>query len=130
MDAEHGVKLPEYNDEGLTAYLDKVRHLVEKLRWTVTDTCKIGIFSFLKINMYRDLKDHAKIILANPNVRRILGESTDPESLGGTGTAGTTVSDPLIDLHSVVKAMCMAFPIRNVFSCWTTPRHCCRKSRT
>ena len=104
MDAEHGVKLPEYNDEGLTAYLDKVRHLVEKLRWTVTDTCKIGIFSFLKINMYRDLKDHAKIILANPNVRRILGESTDPEPLGGTGTAGTTVSDPLIDLHSVVDA--------------------------
>lgn len=116
MDAERGVKLPEYNDEGLTAYLDKVRHLVEKLRWTVTDTGKIGIFSFLKINMYRDLKDHAKIILANPNVRRILGESTDPESLGGTGTAGTTVSDPLIDLHNVVEAMCMAFQIRNVFS--------------
>lgn len=25
MDAEHGVKLPEYNDEGLTAYLEKVK---------------------------------------------------------------------------------------------------------
>lgn len=52
MDAEHGVKLPEYNDEGLTAYLEKVKRLVSKLQWTVTSECKIGIFSFLKINMY------------------------------------------------------------------------------
>ena len=28
MDAEYGVKLPEYNDEGLTAYLEKVKRLV------------------------------------------------------------------------------------------------------
>ena len=41
MDAEHGVKLPEYNDEGLTAYLEKVKRLVAKLQWTVTDECKI-----------------------------------------------------------------------------------------
>ena len=36
MDAEHGVKLPEYDDEGLTAYLEKVKRLVAKLQWTVT----------------------------------------------------------------------------------------------
>ena len=76
MDAEHGVKLPEYNDEGLTAYLEKVKRLVAKLQWTVTAECKIGIFSFLKINMYRDLKDNAKAILANQNVRQLLGEQT------------------------------------------------------
>lgn len=28
MDAEYGVKLPDYNDEGLTAYLEKVKRLV------------------------------------------------------------------------------------------------------
>ena len=72
MDAEHGVKLPEYNDEGLTVYLEKVKRLVAKLQWTVTAECKIGIFSFLKINMYRDLKDNAKAILANQNVRQLL----------------------------------------------------------
>lgn len=48
MDAEHGVKLPEYSDEGLTAYLEKVKHLVAKLQWTVTSECKIGIFHSLK----------------------------------------------------------------------------------
>lgn len=53
MDTEYGVKLPDYHDEGLSAYLEKVRRLVTKLQWTVSSECKIGIFSFLKINMYR-----------------------------------------------------------------------------
>ena len=104
MDAEYGVKLPEYNDEGLTAYLEKVKHLVAKLQWTVTTECKIGIFSFLKINMYRDLKDNANAILANRNVRQLLGEPTGTEGLYGDEGAACSVADPLIDLHSVVDA--------------------------
>lgn len=104
MDAEHGVKLPEYNDEGLTAYLEKVKRLVAKLQWTVTLECKIGIFSFLKINMYRDLKDNAKAILANQNVRQLLGEPTDTENLSGDDGTATSVANPLIELHSVVDA--------------------------
>lgn len=104
MDAEHGVKLPEYNDEGLTAYLEKVKRLVAKLQWTVTSECKIGIFSFLKINMYRDLKDNAKAILANHNVRQLLGEQTDTERLSGESESHGGVTDPLIELHSVVDA--------------------------
>ena len=104
MDAEHGVKLPEYNDEGLTAYLEKVKSLVSKLQWTVTAECKIGIFSFLKINMYRDLKDNAKAILANRNVRQLLGEPTGTEKLYGDERTVGSVVDPLIELHSVVDA--------------------------
>ncbi len=103
MDAEHGVKLPEYNDEGLTAYLEKVKRLVAKLQWTVTTECKIGIFSFLKINMYRDLKDNAKAILSNRNVRQLLGEPIDTGKLYGDEGAGS-VADPLIELHNVVDA--------------------------
>ena len=67
INAEYGVKLPDYNDETLSDYLTKVKQLVAKLQWTVSTDCKIGIFSFLKINMYRDLKDHSAAILANPN---------------------------------------------------------------
>lgn len=104
MDAEHGVKLPEYNDEGLTAYLEKVKRLVSKLQWTVTSECKIGIFSFLKINMYRDLKDNAKTILANHNIRQLLGEQTGAEKLTGESESLGSVTNPLIDLHSVVDA--------------------------
>lgn len=104
IDAEQGVKLPEYNDEGLTAYLDKVRRLVANLQWTVTAECKIGVFSFLKINMYRDLKDNAKRILSNLNVRKLLGEPIDTENLYTNEGPVEFLEDPLIELHSVVDA--------------------------
>lgn len=104
LDAEHGVKLPEYNDEGLTAYLEKVRRLVSKLQWTVTPECKIGVFSFLKINMYRDLKDNAKAILTNLNVRQLLGEPCKNVSSGEFDGTSPSVMNPLIELHSVVDA--------------------------
>lgn len=103
LDAEYGVKLPEYNDEGLTAYLQKVKRLVAKLQWSVTAECKIGIFSFLKINMYRDLKDNAAEILENQNVRRLLGEPTDIEKVN-MEDAASSVADPLMELYSVVDA--------------------------
>ena len=104
MDAEYGVKLPEYADEGLTAYLETIKRLVAKLQWTVTSECKIGIFSFLKINMYRDLKDNASAILANQNVRQLLGEPIGKEEMSGNGETSVPVVDPLIELHSVVDA--------------------------
>lgn len=104
MDAEYGVKLPEYGDEGLMPYLEKVRQIVEKLQWKVSAECKIGIFSFLKINMYRDLKDNAKAILANRNVRKLLGEPIDSENETCEGGKASSVVDPLIELHSVVDA--------------------------
>ena len=103
LDAEYGVKLPEYeDDEGVASYLEKVRSLVARLQWTVTAECKIGIFSFLKINMYRDLKDNAETILANRNVRMLLGEQALDDIAAEDGTV--TVSNPLIELHSVVDA--------------------------
>lgn len=104
MDAEYGVRLPEYNDEGLVAYLEKVKSIVVKLQWTVTLECKIGIFSFLKINMYRDMKDNADKILANQNVRRLLGEETGSEAISRESAAAGSVANPLIELHSVVDA--------------------------
>ena len=104
MDAEHGVKLPEYNDEGLTSYIEKVTKLVSKLQWTVTTECKIGIFSFLKINMYQDLKNNADKILANRNVRLILGERADSENPICESESLGAVTNPLIELHSVVDA--------------------------
>ena len=74
IDSEYGIKFPEYNDEGLRAYLATIQSIVDKLQWTVTEECKIGIFSFQKINMYHDLKNNQETILMNKNVRQLLGE--------------------------------------------------------
>lgn len=102
LNAEYGIDLPEYADEPLSEYLGKIRQLVTKLKWTVTDEAKIGIFSFLKINMYRDLKDNAAAILANRNVRLLLGEAV-PEGYAGSEEAAHS-HNPLISLHNVVDA--------------------------
>lgn len=102
LDADYKIKLPEYDDEGLTAYIEKIRRLVIKLGWTVTEECKIGIFSFLKINMYRDLKDNTKEILANQNIQNLLGEPYDAKNSSVDNEI--IISDPLIELNNVVDA--------------------------
>lgn len=102
LNAEYGIKLPEYEEEGLTEYLEKVRRIVSKLKWEVTNECKIGIFSFLKINMYMDLKNNKSAILANQNIRMLIGEPVDIDDPSAGG--GNMVHDPLIELHSVVDA--------------------------
>lgn len=98
---EYGIKLPEYDeDEGIEKYLDNVSVLLARLKWTVTTECKIGIFSFLKINMYKDLKENTVKIAQNSSVRALLGETS---SLGATNLEETKVID-LLALHNVVDA--------------------------
>lgn len=103
LESEYGMKMPAYEDEGLTDYLDKIEKQVSKLGWTVSRESKIGIFSFLKINMYRDLIDHQNAILANNNVRMLLGESYENES-PAFENGEYKLENPLIELHNVIDA--------------------------
>ena len=75
MKNDYGIELPDYDDENVDDYLNKIASVISKLKWTITKECKIGIFSFLKINMHKDLKDNAEKILRNNGVRSLLGES-------------------------------------------------------
>lgn len=104
LEAEQGVKLPDYQDEGLKSYLQKVEKIVKPLKWTVSSECKIGIFSFMKINMYRDLKNNNKKIISNKNVRILLGEPIDTFNNNENEETRLHVDNPLIELHSVVDA--------------------------
>lgn len=104
MDAEHGMKLPEYAHEELDVYLDKVEQQVSKIGWTVTRECKIGIFSFLKMNMYQDLMDHKDVILQNNNVRMLLGEAFEATQDISAENGDYHLENPLVELHNVVDA--------------------------
>ena len=98
---DYGIKLPDYNeDEGIYAYFDEIGSLVSKLKWSVTTECKIGIFSFLKINMYKDLKDNAEKIIQNENIRTLLGDT----EIQSNSADSETPSFDLLDLHNVVDA--------------------------
>jgi len=103
LQADYGLTLPEYEDgETLTHYYSKISYMVSKLGWEVLNECKIGNFSFLKINMYEDLKKNAGLILKNKNIQALLGD-TAPD-LVGFGGEERIVKNPLIDLHTVVDA--------------------------
>ena len=104
MDAEQGMQLPEYENEGLDEYLGKVERLVSKIGWTVTKDCKIGIFSFLKMNMYQDLMANKDTILQNSNVRMLLGEPFDAEQGVSIENGEHHLNNALIELHNVVDA--------------------------
>ena len=101
---DFGVKLPEYNDEGLDEYLEAIRHVVRKFDWQVTSECKVGIFSFLKMNMYRDLVDNADSILQSSNIQRLLGDCPDDERAVHSEATPSHVGNEIIDLHTVVDA--------------------------
>lgn len=103
LESEWGVTLPEYKDEDLTTYLKKVEELVKKMGWSVSHEAKIGIFSFLKMNMYKDLKDHQESILQNNNVRMLLGESYETQNIS-IEKGEHQLENPLVELHNVVDA--------------------------
>ncbi len=104
LNAQYGLALPEYEeDESLTSYISKVEEKVSKLQWHVTPECKIGIFSFLKINMYYDLMNNEDKILKNENVRMLLGEQVDQPEFMDDGEE-RRVENEIIDLHTVVDA--------------------------
>ncbi len=102
LQQEYNIKLPEYDEEaGIEEYFIKVDEMVSKLKWRVIRRCKIGIFSFLKINMYKDLMDNPEVILKNPNVLALLGE---PSESGESVKEEIKTEKDISELHNVVDA--------------------------
>lgn len=81
---DFNLNLPEWDPEEETEkafnmYLDAVgSEITDMPRWSVTDNAVLGIFSFHKLVMYRDLEKHAECALAHPFVKALCG---DPPSV-------------------------------------------------
>lgn len=104
LKTDYGIELPDYDDEGIESYLEKVENSLAKLKWSVTKECKIGIFSFLKINMYKDLKNNAAKILKNSNVRTLLGEESICISQDVSQDSPNEKTTNNFPLHNVIDA--------------------------
>lgn len=103
LNSQYGVSLPQFTDEmSFEEYFSEVAKLIEKInkKWFVSIEAKIGLFSFLKINMYKDLVDNESIILNNQNVKSLLGDYT-PDQLV---KEYSEEASPLMTLHTVVDA--------------------------
>lgn len=101
LKTDYGFELPPYDDDSVESYFAKIEKSLAKLKWTIIKECKIGIFSFLKINMYNDLKTNAAKILENSNVRTLLGEEIRDNPSQDLAEEKTVENSPL---HNVVDA--------------------------
>lgn len=76
LDHDFGIKLPEFNiEDSLSSYFECVLRLTAANHWEVLPEVSLGLLSFLKINMYRDLENHRDAILKNPIVRALGGDA-------------------------------------------------------
>ena len=97
---ESNLQLPTMTeDRGLSEYLDSVSVMVEKLGWSVSREVKIAPFSFLKMDMYLDLRDNEGLVLANPNARLIMDSACRESAPSPSEKTSETAF-----LHNVVNA--------------------------
>lgn len=102
---DYDINLPDFDDDFLLSeYFDQIACIVNKLGWTLTNEAVISLFSFQKINMYKDLHAHEDLILENKNVQYLLGEESEEDALLSFGVNADGIKNPLIELHNVVDA--------------------------
>lgn len=105
LKSEFNIDLPEFDDEeDVEGYFSKVEQLLSKIKWSVSRECKLGIFSFLKINMYQDLKANAETIAKSNSIRAMMGEGDAIIGEGDYEDPSISPAFDLMELHNVVDA--------------------------
>ena len=81
MQNDFGIELPEFDatkDSPIEGFLQSVREMVNVKGWIVEDCACLGLFSFQKVNMYKDLDMNEELLKANPIVSALAGEENMP----------------------------------------------------
>lgn len=73
---EKGISLPPFDEseKNISAYFDLLDTLADDNGWTVERSVSLGLLSFQKISMYRDLDANRARLAENPFVRAMAGE--------------------------------------------------------
>ena len=78
MKNDFKIELPslpeEWERQSLTSYFSSVARLVNELGWKVEETVEVGLFSFHKLVIYKDLDTNSELIAHHPLVRAIAGD--------------------------------------------------------
>lgn len=70
----YNIELPKYDDEALQTYFSKVVQVLP-LGVEFEDSMAIGIYSFYKMSMYQDIMNNKEKVLANINIKTLLGDT-------------------------------------------------------
>ncbi len=106
LDTEYGISLPEFDPEGdLESFFVKVERIVRPQKWSVERSTCLSMLSFLKINMYEDMKKHHDKIMSNPITRALCGDSSSlKKASDGLKTYDFDKNDKPKDVFQVVDA--------------------------
>lgn len=84
LENDYGITLPHFDEnEDVINYFNRIREDILHNNWSISEEVSLGLLSFLKINMYTDLKSHKLAIISNPIVRAISGDTTAISQIPG-----------------------------------------------
>lgn len=87
FDRDYGISLPSFDPEeqSINEFMDEMEKLVDRRGWRIVRENSIGLVSFLKINMYKDLCNNEEEVKSNPIIRAFAGDKSSlldiPEEL-------------------------------------------------
>ena len=87
LSADYGIEMPSFDLDKDTVedYLKKLEDIADEKGWRIIREASIGLLSFLKINMYKDLENNLKNISDNAVLKAMLGDTSEivniPEEL-------------------------------------------------
>ena len=67
--------LPDLVDENYEKTIEKIKEFAQNNGWNVKEEAYLRIFSFLKINMYKDLEKNKDVLFNHPIIKAFGGES-------------------------------------------------------
>lgn len=76
FERDYGISLPDFDVDEMTnsEYMNKMEAIVDKRGWRIIRENSLGLVSFLKINMYKDLVNNEEEVKANPIIKAFAGE--------------------------------------------------------
>lgn len=106
LSAEYGISLPDFDPltDDIEAFLDEINHSVAKNGWAVLKETNLGLLSFLKIVMYKDLEKYKDRIFANPVVQAFCGDASALPQMDDALRQFPHDQTPAMDICQVVNA--------------------------
>ncbi|MCL2180509.1 MAG: DUF4011 domain-containing protein [Treponema sp.] len=100
---DFGISLPVYNaDMDLKEYFEQIKKICEQKKWQIDYDVELSLFSFLKINMYKDIEVNSAVIKSHPVIKAIAGESAADVT---SNSAGINLDHDSIDPQVVFNVI-------------------------
>ena len=106
LKTEYGVTLPPFDPQRQDPFvwLDQLAAQVASSGWSVVSQANLGLLSFLKMMMYRDLEKDRERIFAHPVIRAFCGEPQALPPIGEELRSADHDRTPALDVCQVVNA--------------------------